>query len=240
VTVRFDRVEAREVSKIYGRHRALHKVSLALSAKKVTALLGPNGSGKTTLLNLFSTLSRPTSGTIHFGDLPPDRAKDARGAIGLLSHQALTYADLSGLENLVFFARLYGMGNAAAEHEAKGLLSAFGLEEAMHRPQKTYSRGMLQRLGLARALIGKPSLVLLDEPFTGLDRRSTENLIARIHALRDAGAIVLLISHDMSTTAELADASAILVRGKLAAFIDEKLAADALRDRYADVAEARA
>jgi ABC-type multidrug transport system ATPase subunit len=238
VPLRFARVEAREVSKIYGRHRALHKVSLTLEPSRVTALLGPNGSGKTTLLNLFSTLSRPTSGTMHFGDLPPERAKEARGAIGLLSHQPLTYSDLSGLENVEFFAELYGV--ARPHEEAERLLKDFGLEEAMHRPQKTYSRGMLQRLGLARALVGKPSLVLLDEPFTGLDRASTENLIARIRSLREAGAMVLLVSHDMTTTAELADASAILVRGKLAHFVEEKLSPDALRDRYASVAEARA
>src|SRR6185436_8269759 len=151
-----DRVEAREVSKIFGRHRALHKVSLALERGRVTALLVPNGSGKTTLLSLFSTLSRPTSGTMHFGDLPPERAKEVRGRIGLLSHAALSYGDLTGLENVVFFARLYGRTGAAAEAEARKLLLEFGLDEAMHRAAKTYSRGMTQRLGLARALIGTP------------------------------------------------------------------------------------
>lgn len=231
----FDRVEAREVSKIFGRHRALHKVSVTLERGRVTALLGPNGSGKTTLLSLFSTLSVPTSGTMHFGELPPARAKDARGHIGLVSHAALVYGDLSGIENVAFFGRLYGV--VRAEEEARRLLGEFGLEEAIDRPAKTYSRGMLQRLGLARALIGRPSLVLLDEPFTGLDRASSRRVIDRVHAMRAEGAMVLLVSHDMATTAELADEAVVLVRGKLALHHRGRLNADELRDRYASVAE---
>jgi heme exporter protein A len=233
-----DRVEAREVSKIFGRHRALSKVSLSLSRGNVTALLGPNGSGKTTLLSLFSTLSRPTSGTMHFGDLPPDRAKDARGKIGLLSHAALSYGDLTGLENVVFFAKLYGRTGAAAEVEAKRLLAEFGLEDAMNRAAKTYSRGMTQRLGLARALVGQPTLVLLDEPFTGLDRASTVKVIERVLLLKKEGAIVLVVSHDMGTTAELADDVAILQRGKLVHRHVGRLEVDALRAKYAEHAEA--
>lgn len=232
-----DRVEAREVSKIFGRHRALSKVSLSLERGRVTALLGPNGSGKTTLLSLFSTLSRPTSGTMHFGDLPPDRAKDARGRIGLLSHSALSYGDLSGLENVIFFAKLYGRTEADAKSEGRNLLVEFGLEEAMDRPAKTYSRGMTQRLGLARALVGRPSLVLLDEPFTGLDRASSAKVIERVHALKRDGAMVLVVSHDMATTAELADEAAILLRGKLMHKHVGRLSADALRDVYARHAE---
>jgi heme exporter protein A len=232
-----DRVEAREVSKIFGRHRALSRVSLALEAGRVTALLGPNGSGKTTLLTLFSTLSRPTSGTMHFGALPPDRAKEARGTIGLLSHSALSYGDLSGLENVAFFGRLYRR-TGSVEAEARALLVEFGLEEAMSRPAKTYSRGMIQRLGLARALIGRPSLVLLDEPFTGLDRASTAKVIERVHQLRREGAIVLVVSHDMATTAELADEVAILQRGKLVHLHHGRLDAEQMRAKYAEHAEA--
>jgi heme exporter protein A len=231
----FQRAQAREVTKIYGRQRALSKVSLELEEGRVTALLGPNGAGKTTLLWLFSTLSRPTAGTMHFGDLPPERAKEARGKIGLLSHASLTYGDLSALENVVFFGKIYGVQHA--EERARALLIEFGLEEAMHRQAKTFSRGMLQRLGLARALIGEPKLVLLDEPFTGLDRASTRTVIDRIHALRNQGAMVLMISHDMETTAELADEIAVLVRGQLAHRHVGKLTAAEVRDHYANAAE---
>lgn len=228
----FDRAEARHVTKIYGRQRALHKVDLALTSGRVTALLGPNGAGKTTLLWLFSTLSSPTSGTMHFGDLPPEQARTARGHIGLLSHASLTYGDLTAVENVAFFARLYGSPDP--EGEAQALLTTFGLEDAMHRAAKTFSRGMTQRLGLARALVGRPSLVLLDEPFTGLDRDSTGVVIDRIGALRDEGAMVLMISHDLETTAALSDEQVVLVRGKLAARHDGRLDGAALQAYYAD------
>lgn len=231
----FARVEARNVSKIYERHRALSKVSLVLPPGQVTALLGPNGAGKTTLLWLFSTLSAPSSGTIHFDDLPPAQAPLARGKIGLLSHASLSYGDLSALENVAFFGRLYGATDPVAE--AQKLLGDFGLADAMHRAAKTFSRGMLQRLGLARALIGRPALVLLDEPFTGLDRSSTQVVIARIQKLRDEGATVLMISHDMETTAVLADATAILLRGKLVHQHSGRASAEALRERYAAATE---
>lgn len=229
------RVEAREVSKIYGRQRALWKVSLVLEAGRIVALLGPNGSGKTTLLTLFSTLSRPTSGTLHFDDLPPERAGDARSQIGLLSHASLSYGELTALENVRFFGQLYGVEGADAE--ARRLLEDFGLSEALDRQARTFSRGMLQRLGLARALIGRPSLVLLDEPFTGLDRASTARVIEKVQELRERGAMVLLISHDLATTAQLADEAAILLRGKLAAHHRGRMNVEELAARYAEAAE---
>ena len=223
------------MSKVYGQHRALWKVDLALRPGRVVGLLGPNGAGKSTLLWLFSTLSRPTTGTMHFGDLPPERASDARGHIGLLSHAALTYGELTAVENVTLFGRLYGAPDP--EREARRLLTAFGLEDALDRSAKTFSRGMQQRLGLARALIGKPSLVLLDEPFSGLDRASTAAVIEHIEALRDANAMVLMISHDMSTTATLADEVAILVRGRLAKHHKERTTSASLRDLYGEVTE---
>lgn len=233
---RLERAEAREVSKVYGRHRALSKVSLALRAGRVMALLGPNGSGKTTLLSLFSTLSRPTAGQMLFGDLPAEKASEARGHIGLLSHASLSYGDLTGLENLRFFGQLYG--SQTSDKDAAALLGELGLDDAKHRAARTYSRGMLQRLALARALVGRPSLLLLDEPFTGLDRASTQLVIERVNRMKGEGAMVLLVSHDMATTAALADDVAILFRGKLAALHEGASDADVLRARYAAAAEA--
>lgn len=233
--MRLERVEARGVSKIYGRHRALSKVDLILTPGKVTGLLGPNGSGKTTLLMLFSTLSLPSGGTMHFGDLPPRKASSARGAIGLVSHAPLTYGDLTALENITFFAKLYGVKSPAKVAEA--LLARFDLEDALHRPARTFSRGMLQRLGLARALVGDPQLVLLDEPFTGLDRTSCRIVMDEVRLLREAGAMVLMISHDLATTAELADEVVVLRRGRVAARHGEAMDADTLRARYAAAAE---
>ena len=149
----------------------------------------------------------------------------------------LTWGDLTGVENVGFFGRLYGALDAEAE--ARSLLERFGLAEAMERPSKTYSRGMLQRLGLARALIGRPSLVLLDEPFTGLDRASTRTVIEQIHQLRDSGAMVLMSSRDITTTAKLADEVAVLVRGKLAHHHRGRSSDHELRERYASVTEGR-
>ncbi|MBK8013426.1 MAG: ABC transporter ATP-binding protein [Deltaproteobacteria bacterium] len=233
--VDFDRVEALGVSKIYERHRALSNVDLRLERGKTTALLGPNGAGKTTLLWLFSTLSRPTSGEVRFGDLPLKRNKEARGKIGLLSHASLTYGDLSGLENVAFFARLYGC--RFPDREAEQLLQEFGLEDAMRRPVKTYSRGMLQRLGLARAWVGRPTLLLLDEPFTGLDRASTMVVIDRIRALQRQGTMTLMVSHDLEITAELADEALVLVRGRTAGRLTGPLKPDTLRTAYREMVE---
>lgn len=232
----FDQAEARAVTKIFGRQRALYKVSLKLKAGQITALMGPNGAGKSTLLWLFSTLSTPSSGSMHFGQLPPARAKEARGHIGLVSHAALSYGELSALENLRFFAELYG--HPSPEAAALALLEDFGLKAAMHRPAATFSRGMLQRLGLARAMISKPSLLLLDEPFTGLDRSSRGRVRERVAALAEAGAIVLMVSHDLETSAALADVQAILVRGRLAHRAEGRLSPAALREQYAEVTEA--
>lgn len=236
--VRFDRVSGRALSKVFGRHRALHRVDLDLSAGTVTAILGPNGAGKTTLLDLFSTLSRPTQGTLAFGDLPPEQAKRARGGIGLLSHAPLTYGDLTAVENVAFFARLYG--SPAPQDEARALLAEFGLGDAADRLAKTFSRGMRQRLGLARALAGRPSLVLLDEPFTGLDRASTESVLDRVKTLRDDGAMILMVSHDLSTTAELADRGLVLRRGRRVGLHEGRLDRPAWGAYFAEAVAARA
>ncbi|MEL6183485.1 MAG: ABC transporter ATP-binding protein [Myxococcota bacterium] len=223
------------MTKIFGRQRALHKVSLRLTPGTVTGLLGPNGAGKTTLLSLFSTLSRPTQGSMHFGDLPPGEASRARGAIGLVSHAPLTYGDLTAFENVRFYAELAGDEDPSGS--ARRWLDRFGLAEAADRPAKTFSRGMRQRLGLARALVSHPSLILLDEPMSGLDRVSREGVIAHVASLRDQGAIVLLVSHDLATAAELADRAVVLRRGRIVGETSEIAKPEALRAFYAEHAE---
>jgi ABC-type multidrug transport system ATPase subunit len=175
---------------------------------------------------------------MRFGGLPPERAREARGHIGLLSHAALVYSDLSGLENVAFYAALHRI--AQPEAEAARLLDELGLAEAMRRPARTYSRGMLQRLGLARALVGRPSLVLLDEPFTGLDRASTARVVDRVRALAAEGAMVLMISHELATTADLADACVILARGQVVARQQGRTTVEHLRQLYAEHAESTA
>jgi len=229
----FDSAKAISVSKIYGRHRALANVSLTLSPGKTAVLLGPNGSGKTTLLMLFSTLSRPTSGQIIFGDAAEQRAGDFRGAIGLLSHSSMTYAELTALENLSFFAKLYGV--TQPQSRAEELLERFDLMQSMTRPVNTFSRGMLQRLGLARALIGSPRLLLLDEPFTGLDRASTQIVMDVVNEHKAKDGLTLVISHDLNVAAELGDEFLILKRGKQALYLEHSVPAGELRETYAEV-----
>lgn len=229
----FDSAKALSVSKIYGRHRALANVSLTLSSGKTVVLLGPNGSGKTTLLMLFSTLSRPTSGKILFGDSDDSEASEHRGSVGLLSHSSMTYGELTALENLSFFGKMYGV--QAPDQRARALLERFDLTQSMNRPVSTFSRGMLQRLGLARALISSPKLLLLDEPFTGLDRASTQIVIDVVNEHKSAGGLALVISHDLNVAAALGDEFLILKRGKQVGFLEGAVSAEALRETYAEV-----
>ncbi|HVK75270.1 MAG TPA: ABC transporter ATP-binding protein [Kofleriaceae bacterium] len=211
------RVAARKLGKRYGQHRALAGVDLELDAGRVCALLGPNGAGKSTLLGILSTLVRPTSGDVVYYDGDAAVAADdrLRGEIGLLAHSSLCYGELSAVENLVFFARLYGLGGGAARAEA--LCDEVGLDDkARHRPARTYSRGMVQRLALARALLATPSLLLLDEPFTGLDRGGALSLGRRLGRAKAEGAIVLVVTHDLEAIADVTDHVVVLRRGQLA------------------------
>jgi heme exporter protein A len=209
-------VRAVGVSKRYGEHRALAKVDLELRAGTMTAIVGHNGAGKSTLLGILSTLVRASTGTVAYqqaaGELTEPRA--LRAQIGLLSHASLCYPELSAEENLVFFAGLYGVADGPAR--ARQLLDEVGLDAAARqRPARTYSRGMVQRLSLARALIGQPSLLLLDEPFTGLDRGAALALGARLAALKAAGTIVAVITHDLEAIAGIADELVVLRGGKI-------------------------
>jgi heme exporter protein A len=211
----FDTVEARAVSKVFGRQRALHGVDLTLRAGEVTALLGANGAGKSTLVGILATLVAPSSGEVRYGGAVAD--DDAlRGAIGLIAHESLCYADLSGRENLEFFARLYGLPRPQARRRADELLERVGLGEAARRPARTYSRGMMQRLAVARAVAHQPRLLLADEPFTGLDRGGVELLGQLLEEERARGAILLVVTHDFDAVARLVDRVVVLHRGRIA------------------------
>ena len=206
-----------KVSKRYGDHRALAAVDLTLTAGSVCALLGPNGAGKSTLLGILSTLVRATAGTVGYLEGERRRKLDdrLRADIGLLAHSSLCYGELDALENLRFFATLYGSDRSEAR--AHALLDEVGLEpSARTRPVRTYSRGMVQRLALARALLGRPSLLLLDEPFTGLDRDGALALGARLGQAKADGAIVVCVTHDLEAIAGVTDHVVVLRRGKVA------------------------
>lgn len=210
-----DVVEIQKVAKRYGSERALAGVTLELRAGSMCALLGHNGAGKTTLLGVLSTLVRPTAGGVTYrsGGKSID-GEDVRREIGMLAHQSLCYAELSAIENLELFAGLYSVDGSAAA--IKAVLDRVGLDErARGRAARTYSRGMMQRLALARALLTKPSLLLLDEPFTGLDRGGALALGEQLGELKVSGAIVVVVTHDLEAIANRTDHVAILRRGGL-------------------------
>jgi len=196
-----------DVTKAYGRQRALAGVSLELRPGRLTALLGHNGAGKSTLIGVLSTLIRPTAGRIV--------GEPGRGKVGVLAHDSFVYGDLDAEENLTFYAKLYDVADPVGR--VRTLLDEVGLDEsARRRPVKTYSRGMLQRVSLARALIGSPALLLLDEPFTGLDRTGARALAHALVKARDDGRLVLVATHDLEAIADLCHHVVVLSRGKVA------------------------
>ncbi len=205
-----------DVTRTFGRRRALNRVSFAAEAGTITALLGHNGAGKSTLLSIAATLLQPTSGTVQYGEHDGSGSTAAlRGRIGMLGHDLYLYPELTAAENLRFFADIYGVPDV--ERRVSRGLEFANLVDRADDVVAGYSRGMRQRLALERALIHDPRLMLLDEPFTGLDEASREALRARLRTARAAGTIILLTTHDIAAIANLTDASVTLVDGRLAA-----------------------
>ncbi|MBI2221364.1 MAG: ABC transporter ATP-binding protein [Acidobacteria bacterium] len=215
----FDRVTFHEVSKSFGRRRALAKVSLECRAGEVVGLLGPNGAGKSTLLALASTLMSPSTGEVRYGETPARQGGAAlRARIGVLAHDLHLYPELTARENLEFFARLYRLDGVAARVDAA--LARAGLADRADDAVSGFSRGMRQRLAVERALLHGPRLVLFDEPFTGLDEDAREAMLKRLRALRDGGAIVLVATHDFGTVDAALDRAVLLRGGRLVATAD--------------------
>ena len=216
-----------DVSRHFGRRRVLNKVSLRCDAGEVVALLGSNGAGKSTLLSIAATLLEPSSGEIRYGEASARAAgADLRGRIGVLGHDLSIYPELSAAENLRFFGRAYGLSDV--DGAVTIALGRAGLDRR-DDPCGRFSRGMRQRLALERALLHRPRLVLLDEPFTGLDDTATDALRERLRELRAEGCIVLLATHDLETIDGLADRAVLLLSGKLVTIPD---GAGTLRERY--------
>lgn len=202
------------VSKHYGRHRALTDVSLEFRPGRVTALLGPNGAGKSTLLGLLSTLSHPTSGAITFDGQPLHRSSPLRAQIGYVGHEPGLYGDLPARENLRVFASLYGLADAGTRIEA--MLTRVGLADVRRESAaRTFSRGMLQRLALARALLHEPQILLFDEPSSALDPAGAAWLTGELARERDAGRLVVLVTHDLAAAAAVATQVVLLRRGRV-------------------------
>lgn len=223
----FDQVIVSDVSRVYGRRRALSRVSLTCSAGEIIGLLGPNGAGKSTLLGVLATLAEPSAGEVRYGEWTArEGGAPLRAQVGFLSHELQLYPELSARENLEFFAGMYGLdrvGDRAVE-----ALTTAGLDDRADDVVEGFSRGMRQRLALERALIHAPRLVLFDEPFTGLDEASCQALVTRLQSLRAAGRIVLVATHDLDVVDRVLDRAVLLHVGRLQELGHE----GSLRERY--------
>ena len=215
-----------DVSRHFGRRRVLNKISFRCNAGEAVALLGANGAGKSTLLSIAATLLAPSAGVVQYGEATSASGAELRARIGVLGHDLFIYPELSAFENLAFFARAYAVPDV--DRTVASALERAGLDQR-DDPAGRFSRGMRQRLALERALLHDPRLVLLDEPFTGLDDAATMALRTRLADLRAAGCIVLVATHDLETIDGIAD-RAVLIRGGRLVSMDD--GAGSLRDRY--------
>lgn len=205
--------------KNYGMLPVLRGASLHVRPGEFVTLVGSNGAGKTTLLRIVATLLRATSGHVQVGGWPlPQHADKVRRHLGLVSHHPLLYGDLTAAENLHFFARLYNLDNR--EERVENALRTVGLLARQRDPVRTFSRGMTQRLTLARATLHEPDVLLFDEPYTGLDQEASLLLDDLLRQEKALGRTILMITHDLVHGLNLCDRVAILSRGKVVVDLD--------------------
>lgn len=224
-------LQTKKLTKTFGERKALDKVTFALPKGSFLSIFGPNGAGKTTLLRVVSTLARPTSGSVSVMGIDakeePDKVRDH---IGLISHNSMLYPDLTAYENLMFVARLYGIENPDAR--VRELLKAVELDHRRFDLVRTFSRGMTQRLSIARALMNDPDVVFLDEPYAGLDPHAVEIFDELIDGLKD-GRTFVMVSHDLQKGFEACTHALVLARGKVVSFAPkEDLVFDEFKQLY--------
>lgn len=211
-------IEAQGLIKHFGDNRAVDGVNLNVKAGTIYGILGPNGAGKTTTIRMLATLLRPDAGSAHiFGHDVVKESHIVRQLIGVTGQYASVDESLSATENLVIFSRLLGLGRSDSKRKAAELLEEFGLKEAAHRPLKNFSGGMRRRLDLAASLIAQPPLIFLDEPTTGLDPRTRNQMWDTIRRLVKTGSTVLLTTQYLQEADELADRIAVIDRGMVVA-----------------------
>jgi heme exporter protein A len=214
-------IHVRGLVKSFGDHVVLRGIDLDVERGECLALVGPNGAGKTTLLRILATLSRPSGGKVYVAETDlEDGAIPVRRQIGFLSHEPLLYGDLSAEENLRFYGRMYDV--ASLSERIPFMLRQVGLERSRYDLVRTFSRGMKQRLAIARALLHDPPVLLLDEPYTGLDRQAAQMLDT---VLEDAGLssrTVMLTTHNLERGLGMCGRVALLIDGQIVQQMDEK------------------
>ena len=206
-----ERIEFSKIVRTFGATAALRGVSGALHAGELTLIEGANGSGKSTLLKILGTIMKATSGTVRYPPLSTER-RSVRAHVGWVSHEALCYSDLTGRANVELAASFHGIGPAQAWDAAQ---RRFELGRFATRPLRTNSRGQRQRVALARALVHDPSVVLLDEPTTGLDRAGVERLVALVEDQVAGGRVVAVVTHEPHIFERLNSKRIVLERGKV-------------------------
>ena len=209
-------IETKKLTKVFGDRKALDKVSIEVPEGAFLSIFGPNGAGKTTLVRTLATLSRATSGTALVAGFDAKEEPDkVREHIGLISHNPMLYPDLTAMENLMFTAQLYGVVNA--EERVRELLRAVELDHRRFDVVRTFSRGMTQRLSIARALMNDPDVVFLDEPYAGLDPHAVEIFDGLIEQLRD-GRTFIMVSHDLQKGFDVCTHALVLARGRAVSY----------------------
>jgi heme exporter protein A len=235
MSARLTAVRVEGVTKLFGAVRALIGVTVEARAGEVVAVMGPNGAGKSTLLSVLALTMRPDRGVVLFDGAPVRFGeRDARRRVGLLSHQPLVYPDMTGLENLTLFAGLYGVEAGRAVEEA---VENLGLAPfASDRPARVLSRGQLQRLALARALIADPEILLLDEPAAGLDDTSIGRIEGVLGRHRAGGGIAVVVTHEPALACRIATRAVIISAGRIVADAGAPPAEDDWRALYREAA----
>ena len=210
-------IQATNIHKSFGVVQALRGISFSLHAGEFLTIFGPNGAGKTTLIKILAGLTRATSGSATVAGFDVGNGDSRlRREIGVIAHATCLYADLSALENLVFYAKMYGLDDP--EDRAALAIKEVGLEGRMHDRIGTFSRGMQQRISIARAVIHDPSILFLDEPFTGLDPHGSKVLKEYLHSLHTKKRTLIMTTHDLTCGLEMGDKVAVQVKGRFALF----------------------
>jgi heme exporter protein A len=214
-------IEATDISKAYGPHSVLKGVSLKVPVGESLVILGPNGAGKTTLIKVLATIMKPTSGGLRIGGRDPRKEpEETRRHLGVVAHDVFFYHNLTARENLEFYGRLYNLPDAAGR--IPEVVEMVGMTARLHDRVGIFSRGMQQRLSIARALLHRPDIMLLDEPDTGLDQQALATLWAVMKGNGAERRTVIATTHSLERAFDLADRFIILCRGTIAAVVEKR------------------